>query len=47
MEFEDRENPKVLMALLVLRFVIYRGKKCKLAELLTPSLIILETLEHG
>lgn len=27
MEFEGRENPKVLMALLVLRFLIYRGKE--------------------
>lgn len=47
MEFEGRENLKVFMELVALRFVIYRGKKCKLAEFLTPCLMILETLGHG
>ena len=32
MEFEGRENPKVLMALLVLRFVIYRGKEMQVSR---------------
>lgn len=32
MEFEDRENPKALMALLVLRFVIYRGKEMQVSR---------------
>ena len=32
MEFEGRENLKVFMALMVLRFVIYRGKNIQVSR---------------
>ena len=32
MEFEGRENLKVFMALVVLRFVIYRGKNMQVSR---------------